>query len=179
ITWFVRNVLPTLRQRVPQAKLLIVGRHPTPQVMELGRVDGVEVVGSVPDVREYMARASVIIAPLLIARGTQNKVLEAMACERAVVCSPGAARGIDATEGQHFLVAHDPTEWVNHIERLMSEPDLRTSIAADARRHVEAHYDWHTCLTPMPQPHAADRHAAPDPPTSHRLLTVSTTHLYT
>ncbi|MBI1337961.1 MAG: TIGR03087 family PEP-CTERM/XrtA system glycosyltransferase [Phycisphaera sp.] len=149
VIWFVKNVLPKLRQRLPGAKFVIVGRHPTPAVMELGRHEGVEVVGSVPDVRQYLSQSAAVIAPLLIARGTQNKVLEAMSCQRAVVCSEQASQGIDAVPGKHLLVAQNPDEWVNHLERLMTEPDYRKGIAGAAREHVEREYSWERALEPM------------------------------
>lgn len=149
ITWFVNEIMPLLRERVPDANLLIVGRHPTPQVQELGRSPGVEVVGSVPDVRVYMQRSSAVIAPLQIARGVQNKVLEAMACRRAVVCSEGAAQGIRATDGKHLLVAREPIQWADHLHRVLTDAALRQSLAAAARAQVEQHYTWEDALAPM------------------------------
>ncbi len=149
ITWFAKNVMPLLRQRVPDATLKIVGRHPTPRVEQLGMIPGVEVVGSVPDVRSYLAEAAVVIAPLQIARGLQNKVLEAMACQRAVVCSPGAAKGIDATPGEHLLVADQPEEWASQLQGVLEDPTRRQVLAQAARRHVEQTYAWDRALTPM------------------------------
>ena len=121
ITWFVETVMPLLRQRVPDAKLLIVGRHPTPAVRSLAGYPGVEVVGSVPDVRPYIEQSAAVIAPLKIARGLQNKVLEAMACAKPVVCSSEAAEGIKATDGEHFLVADMPVQWADHLQRVLTD----------------------------------------------------------
>jgi polysaccharide biosynthesis protein PslH len=149
ITWFVRHVMPLLRQRVPDIHLQIVGRHPTPAITELGRQPGVEVVGSVPDVREYLRDAAAVIAPLRIARGIQNKVLEAMAAERAIVCSPGAAQGLDATPGLHLLVADAPEQWVTHLEKLLNDGAARRQMAAAARAYVQEHHSWEKCLQPM------------------------------
>lgn len=149
VDWFVRQVMPQLRQRVPNVRFMIVGRHPTQAVQELGRFPGVDIIGSVPDVRTYMQQASVIIAPLLIARGVQNKVLEAMACQRPVVCSPGAAQGIDATPGEHMLVADEPTQWVDTLCKLFNDASLRRTIATAARQHVLTHYAWEDRLSPM------------------------------
>jgi sugar transferase (PEP-CTERM/EpsH1 system associated) len=149
ITWFVDNVMPQLRLREPDAKLLIVGRHPTPRVRDLDSRPGVEVVGSVADVRHYLAESSAVIAPLLIARGVQNKVLEAMASARAVVCSPGAAGGIDAVADEHLLVGDEPTQWVEHLSRLLTDTAFRTRLAREARRCVEQRYNWQQCLEPM------------------------------
>jgi sugar transferase (PEP-CTERM/EpsH1 system associated) len=149
IEWFVRNVMPLLRQRVPEATLKIVGRHPTPAVKELGKEPGVEVVGSVPDVRIHMRDSGVVIAPLQLARGVQNKVLEAMSSERAVVCSPAAAQGIEATPGEHLVVADEPRQWVDALERLFSDAAHRQRLAAAARQHIVDHYSWGEQLQPM------------------------------
>lgn len=149
IAWFVHQVMPLLRQREPDIQLQIVGRHPTPAVRELGNQKGVEVVGSVPDVREYLRQGTVIIAPLRIARGVQNKVLEAMACARTVVCSPGAAQGIDAVDGEHFLVADSPEQWAGHLTRLLADAQLRGRLGQAGREYVERNHSWEKCLEPM------------------------------
>ncbi len=90
-----------------------------------------------------------MVVPLRIARGVQNKVLEAMAAARAVLCSPQAAAGIDAVAGEHLLVAGDPAEWVDQLEQLLTDSAKRRRIAEAAHRHVREHYDWDTCLEPM------------------------------
>ena len=149
VTWFVHEVLGRLREQVPDAKFQIIGRHPAPRVEALEDFPGVEVVGSVPDVRAYLSEASVVVAPLRIARGIQNKVLEAMACGRSVICSAPAAEGIDAIDGKHLLIADQPDQWVSQIHRLFDQPSLRQQIAQDARQHVERHYSWHQRLKPL------------------------------
>jgi sugar transferase (PEP-CTERM/EpsH1 system associated) len=146
IVWFAQQVMPVLRRRRPEARLMIVGRHPTAQVKALDGREGVEVVGSVADVREYLRKASVVVAPLRLARGVQSKVLEAMASARAVVCSPAAAEGIVAQEGEHLLVADRPEQWVEKIDMLMSDGRKRRAIAAAARKQIEKVYPWEKCL---------------------------------
>jgi sugar transferase (PEP-CTERM/EpsH1 system associated) len=149
VEWFIENVLPKLRQRIPDATLHVVGRNPTERVKRLSLKEGVEVVGSVPDVRVHLRESSAVIAPLQIARGVQNKVLEAMSSRRAVVCSPGAAQGIDAADGRHLLVARDADQWVSHLEAVFTNRDLRNRIAAAARERVEERYTWDRQLEPM------------------------------
>lgn len=149
IIWFVRQVMPLLKPRVPEMRLLVIGKHPTQAVQALGREPGVEVVGAVSDVRVYLARAAAVIAPLQMARGVQNKVLEGMAAGRAVVCSPHAAKGIDAQPGRDLLVADTPQEWVETLDRLLRETQHRRTIAQAARQRVEDRYAWATCLEPM------------------------------
>lgn len=149
ITRFVHDVLPAVRQRVPDAKLLIVGRNPTRAVQRLGRQPGVEVVGPVADVREAIARCSVMVAPLPIARGVQNKVLEAMACARCVVASPQAFEGIHATPNRHLVVADESAQWTAALARLLTDVPLRQRMAQLARRQMEQHYRWHVTLAPL------------------------------
>lgn len=151
LVWFTRNVFGMLRKRVPDAKLLIVGRHPNQRVKDLGEHPGVQVVGSVPDVRTYLEQASAVITPLQIARGVQNKVLEAMASARVVVGSTAASQGIDAVDGEHLFVADTPGQWVDTIERIFTDSPLRQRVAAAARQRVETGYSWNQCLMPMVQ----------------------------
>lgn len=149
VEWFVENVMPKLLERVPDAVFHIVGRNPTERVKRLSLKPGVEVVGSVPDVRVHLRECSAVIAPLQIARGVQNKVLEAMSSQRAVVCSPGAAQGVEGTDGEHLLVAHTPEQWVQHLENVFTNQDLRRHIAANARQRIEERYTWDKQLEPM------------------------------
>lgn len=149
IVWFVRYVMPRLLNRVEGVRLQIVGRHPTPRVEALQKQPGVEVVGSVPDVREYLRHAAAVIAPLQIARGVQTKVLEAMASGRAVVCSPGAADGIDAADGRHLLVADGVGQWVDNLQRVLTDTGLQSRLSEAARTRVELAYAWENCLKPL------------------------------
>src|SRR5262245_1850211 len=98
LRWFCNSVWPFVRRRMRLAPFFIVGRNPTRRVRRLAGIPGVEVVGTVPDVRPYLRRAAVSIAPLHIARGVQNKVLEALAMGKAVLASPAAAQGLDVQE---------------------------------------------------------------------------------
>ncbi|MFI4859055.1 MAG: TIGR03087 family PEP-CTERM/XrtA system glycosyltransferase, partial [Phycisphaerales bacterium JB063] len=111
VNWFARLVFPNIRAKVSGARFVIVGKDPSASVRVLHKLPGVRVVGAVPDVRPYLHSAAVSVAPMRIAPGVQNKVLEAMACGRPVVCTPQAARGIDATPGEHLLTAHGPDDF--------------------------------------------------------------------
>ncbi len=149
IQWFIKNVIPTLRKKNPNVTLQVVGRHPTAKINELNNVPGVEIVGSVPDVRQYLAGASLVIAPLRIARGIQNKVLEAMASQRTVVCSPAAAQGIIAQDKKHLFVADEPQQWVDTIDNLLNDPKTRQTVGFAAREQVIQEYSWQKALQPM------------------------------
>ena len=123
VRWFAQNVMPLVREKMADATFEIVGRHPTAEVMDLAKLPGagVNVIGPVDDVRTHMADAGIVVAPLRIARGVQNKVLEAMACKRVVICSPQAAEGVQAMDGSHYLVGHGPDQWARHIEWMLND----------------------------------------------------------
>jgi hypothetical protein len=139
---FCQRTLPRLQSRRPSLKLLIVGADPTPAVLRLADLPGVTVTGSVPDVRPYLRRSALMIAPLNIARGTQNKILEAMAMGVPVVTSRIAAAGVDATDGQHFLAASTPEEYVDAIMRVIDDPQLRQRLSIAGRERMLTHHDW-------------------------------------
>lgn len=146
VIWFCENVWPEVHRRFPKAKFEIVGRSPGPDVLALNAIAGVEVVGSVPDVRPYLWSASTIVAPLLIARGVQNKVLEAFAASRPVVASPDALVGLSIDEGTHALRATNPAEWADSICDLLASEFRRSELGVAACKWVAAHHRWDACL---------------------------------
>lgn len=139
---FCTDVLPLLREKRPELKLLIVGADPSPAVRKLGELPGVTVTGSVPDVRPYATRSALTVAPLRIARGTQNKILEAMALGVPVVCSTAAAGGVDASPGEHLLTATTPGEYRDAILRILDDPAERARLAQAGRARVLSNHDW-------------------------------------
>jgi sugar transferase (PEP-CTERM/EpsH1 system associated) len=149
VAWFCRSILPEIRRRVPGARLAIVGSHPTPAVQELARLPGVEVTGFVDDPRTWLARASVSVAPLRIARGIQNKVLEAMAMGLPVVGTRSATQGVDGVHGRDYLVAETAEEQVEAVCGLLRDSERARELGRGARAFVEANYDWETCLRPL------------------------------
>lgn len=139
---FCRQVLPRIQAQRPDAKLFIVGADPIPAIRKLGALPGVTVTGSVPDVRPYVRRSAAMVAPLVIARGTQNKILEAMAMGVPVVTSARAAAGVDAIAGEHLLVAHDAADCAQSVLRLMQDRVLRQRLAQAGRARVLSHHHW-------------------------------------
>jgi glycosyltransferase involved in cell wall biosynthesis len=123
-------------------KLLIVGADPSPAMRRLGELDGVTVTGSVPDVRPYIRRSALMVAPLAIARGTQNKILEAMAMGVPVVTSSAAAGGVDAEADTHFLVADTPQQIADAILRVVEDPRLRERLALAGRQRMLDQHAW-------------------------------------
>ena len=139
---FCANVLPLLRARRPNLKLDIVGADPSPAVRKLGELPGVTVTGSVPDVRPCLRRSALTVAPLNIARGTQNKILEAMAAGVPVVTSRIAAGGVDAAPEEHLLVASTPGEYRDAILRILGDPAERRRLAQAGRARMLSHHTW-------------------------------------
>jgi len=149
ICWFARNVWPGLKKAVPDLRLFIVGRDPTRQVRSLSKHPGVAVTGSVKDVRPYLSAATVAIAPLLMARGIQNKVLEAMAMGRAVVASPAALEGLDVSVGEEVMLADSAEQWHRQLTGLIFDDSARRRIERAARKCVADNYRWETAMEPL------------------------------
>jgi polysaccharide biosynthesis protein PslH len=139
--WFTADVLPGLLQRWPTARFYIVGRSPTPAVEALAG-DKVVVTGTVPDVRPYLQYAAVVVAPLRVARGIQNKILEAMAMERPVIASSECAAAVDAVSGQELLTAISPEDFIDAASRLLESPAACIEIGKAARQRVIDRYSW-------------------------------------
>ena len=148
VQWFVRHVWPALRRQFPQLQFYIVGSAPVPAVTALAKVAGVVVTGKVPDIRPYLAGAALAVAPLRIARGVQNKVLEAMAMGKIVLATPQALEGIAAQPGLELLLARDDAEFIHHAARVLrnacggAAEGSGAAIGVAARQLVLQDYDW-------------------------------------
>ena len=149
VAWFAREMWPTIRAKWPEAEFRIVGRKPSPEVQRLAELPGVKVLGGVPDVRPFVTDASVVVAPMRLGRGIQNKVLEAMAMGKAVIVAPPALAALKAEPGVHLLAATTPQEWVEAVCGLFANPDRCRELGAAAREFVDAHHHWETCLEPL------------------------------
>jgi sugar transferase (PEP-CTERM/EpsH1 system associated) len=139
---FCKAVWPLLKARRPALKLLIVGADPSPEMRRLGELPGVTVTGSVPDVRPYVRGSALMVAPLGIARGTQNKILEAMAMGVPVVTSSAAAGGVDAEAEAHFLVADGAQATADAVLRIVEQPAERARLAEAGRARMLSHHAW-------------------------------------
>ena len=143
---FCKEVLPRVQAQRPTAKLFIVGADPTAAIRKLGELPNVTVTGSVPDVRPFVRRSAVMVAPLSIARGTQNKILEAMAMGVPVVTSSLAAAGVDVVKGEHLLVADDPANCAQALLKLMQDRGERQRLSEAGRARVMSHHHWPTSM---------------------------------
>ncbi len=142
VLWFVGEVWPRITTARPATQFVIVGRDPAPAVRALGEVPGVSVTGKVVDVRPWLARAGVVVAPLMVGGGTRLKVLEAMAMSKAVVATRLAIEGLSVDPGVELEVADAPRDMAATIVGLLDDPARRALLGAAARRRVEFQYRW-------------------------------------
>jgi sugar transferase (PEP-CTERM/EpsH1 system associated) len=149
ICGFADNVLPIVLKTRPEVRLAVVGRNPSSAVRRLADRPNITVTGAVADVRTWLAAADIAVAPLEIARGIQNKVLEAMAMARPVVASAAAFQGINAVSGRDLIVTDRPEAQAWHILDLLAHPSDAAEIGAAARRRMERHYRWEAQLAPL------------------------------
>jgi len=146
----IERIVPALRTLHPAARFHVVGRAPVSELIAHHGVDGVRVWGEVPDVRPFLAGADVILAPLSIARGVQNKVLEAMAMARPVLASTAAATGLPGKGGVHFAAADDDDAFVERALDLVARPETARAMGDAARRLVVESASWPAMLAQLP-----------------------------
>ena len=160
----IERLLPAIRENHPGAAFHVVGRAPKAALRAHDGRGGVRVWGEVPDVRPFLAAADLVIAPLEIARGVQNKVLEAMAMARPVLLTPGAATGIAARDGEHFAVAETDAELVERAHDLLRDRAAAEAMGKAARRFVLEQMSWPAMLARLPaivgRESSEGRHAA-------------------
>lgn len=144
VQWFVQDVFPAIRSAIPHAAFYIVGNRPSEAVRRLEQHDGVIVTGFVDDVRPYLAHARAVVAPLRVARGVQNKVLEAMAMARPVLLTPAAMEGIDADPQREVLLCEAVDAFPERLQEVLA--GQHNSIGRQARQRVLADFSWESNL---------------------------------
>jgi sugar transferase (PEP-CTERM/EpsH1 system associated) len=142
VEYFARKIFPIVRKHVSGAELRIVGTNPSHAVRDLTTLPGVTVTGHVPDVRPYLFDAAVAVAPLRLARGTQNKILESMAMGIPVVATAVAAKGVAAVPGEHLLVADAAEQFASEVIKVLENEALGKSLSEAAHRQVEKTHSW-------------------------------------
>jgi sugar transferase (PEP-CTERM/EpsH1 system associated) len=149
VTWFCREVWPVVRRRFADAQFIIVGRRPCRSIQRLSSEPGVTLVGDVPDVRPYLDQATVVVAPLRIARGIQNKVLEALAVGKPVVATPQAVTGLDVMADVHLLQAETVDQWASKLGLLFDDGSEFQRLGEAGRAFVCERHRWAHCLEPL------------------------------
>jgi len=139
---FVHDILPFIHTHRPDVKLCVVGKDPPREVRALAQNPSIVVTGSVPDIRPYLQRATVAVAPLTYGAGIQNKVLEAMACATPVVATPQAVSALNVLPGRDVLLAREPAAFAETVLDLLEAPQQQRQIGEAGRRYVEKHHPW-------------------------------------
>jgi glycosyltransferase involved in cell wall biosynthesis len=142
VVYFVREIFPLIQRKVPNAKFYIVGSYPSSAVLELARVKNVMVTGRVEDLRPWLAKATIFVAPIRLGRGMRGKIPEAMAMRKPVVGSSVAFAGLEATDGKQALIADDPSDFAEKVIKLLKDSRLREEIAENGYALVRARYRW-------------------------------------
>jgi sugar transferase (PEP-CTERM/EpsH1 system associated) len=152
VLFFIREILPRIQQSIPCVTLTIVGSNPTAEIQSLPRIhSNIVVTGCVDSVQPYVVNSAVFVAPMRIARGVQNKILEAMAMGVPVVTTSLGFEGITATPGRDIFVEDLPESFANRVIELMLDDRLRTLTSEHSRRVVESYYDWSQNLEKLEQ----------------------------
>ncbi len=142
LEWFCSRVWPGVRQARPDSTLTIYGFQPSEQVRKLGKAGGVRVVPDLPDLRDEIVGHQVVVLPFVSGGGIKNKLLEAAAMGKAVVCTPRTCSGLRGADGTPFRQAHSPTQWVHELLSLWADAGLRDQLGAAGRRWVMEHHTW-------------------------------------
>ncbi len=138
VKWFVKYVFPVIREKLSNIQFYIVGSNPTPEVRSLEKISDVIVTGSVSDIRPYICYSNLVVAPMRIARGIQNKVLEAMSLAKQVLVTSAAAEGICATPGLHLFIANNENDYAKYAVKLLEKKNKNS----EARKLVIDNYSW-------------------------------------
>ncbi len=142
VEWFAADVWPIVRRIMPEAKFIVAGAPVHARVKALAEQPDITVMGFVDDMAQTIAGAGLVVAPLLTARGVQNKVLEGMAMGKAVIATPAAKEGIDAAHGEHLMVADGAGDFAEAVIKLLQRPQEAAKLGTAARAHMTAHYGW-------------------------------------
>ncbi len=143
MTFFCKSIFPLIRTKIPETRLLIVGRNPADEILDLEkRIPGIEVTGTVEDIRPYLAQSQVYVCPLKSGAGIKNKILEAWAAGLPIVATSLSCEGIEVSPGEDILVADDIQGFVKAVVRLLEDESLRKKLAEKGRKKVVERYDW-------------------------------------
>jgi polysaccharide biosynthesis protein PslH len=140
--YFCREIFPLIKNMIPNFAVTFVGRNPPQDVIDLQRIAGVSITGTVDDVRPYIEKSGVYIVPLRIGGGSRLKILEALAMRRAVVSTTIGAEGLEIRDNEHLLIADSPQKFADQVVRLISNAPLRTRLGKAGREAVEKSYGW-------------------------------------
>lgn len=142
VVWFAKQIWPSVLDKYSKARFIIAGMNPSISVKELEKNDGIEVTGFVDEILPYYHLSDYFVAPFRLARGVQNKVLQAFACGLPVISTSMGAEGIDCVQNEHILIANNEVEFLSAIEKLENDKTFRTAIKKSALTLIHEHYSW-------------------------------------
>ncbi len=145
VLFFARECWPLIKAHIPEATWQIVGSSPPPEIERLAELPGISVTGTVPDVKPFLAAASVVVAPLLIGSGTRLKILEALAVQKAVVSTSLGCEGLAVEARKHLMVADQPELFAQAVVDLLQQAEKRVCLGSAGRALVKAEYSWEWC----------------------------------
>ena len=149
VIWFVNTCWPSIITQHPKAKFIIAGMNPSADISQLANDKSIEVTGFVEDILPYYHQADIFVAPFRLARGVQNKVLQAFACALPVISTPMGAEGILCQADQDILIAETPEEFIAQANQLISQPEIADTIGQSALQLIKNHYSWQSQLQPL------------------------------
>lgn len=149
VLWFTRHCWPKIKKEIPEAKLTIAGMNPEYKISALAKDKSIEITGFVNDIMPYFNRADIFIAPFQIARGVQNKVLQAMSCGIPVVSTTLGAEGIMVEDNENMLLCESSSEFIEACWRLANDKNMRSTIGSKANKTITEHYSWASILKPL------------------------------
>jgi sugar transferase (PEP-CTERM/EpsH1 system associated) len=142
VTYFVKDIFPLIRAQKPSTRAVFVGRKPPEFIRAYNEIDGIEITGSVDDIRPFVHAAAVYIVPLRIGGGTRLKILDAMAMHKPIVSTLVGAEGLEVTDGENILLAESAAGFAERVVRLLDDRTLQSKLAAAGRALVESRYGW-------------------------------------
>ena len=142
VLWFSREIFPALKKRFPELTMSVVGRNPAADVKQLVKISGIEITGTVDDVKPYMGQAEVMIVPLRVGGGTRVKIFEGMAAGLPIVSTRIGAEGLPVRDGENIFLADTPDTTIEKISVLLEKPELRSRMGASAAQFVTDNYSW-------------------------------------
>ena len=172
VMYFLRSILPRIRQEIPEVRFSIVGRRPSDKLRAVGSEPGIQVTGRVEDIRPYVYEGAVYVVPLRIGSGTRLKIFEAMAMGKAIVSTSRGAEGLPISDGHNIFIADTPEEFARKVVLLLRSPAERSRLGAAARKLVEARYSWASVAAEF---EAVLQHLVTQEPAPREYVTAPTT----
>lgn len=150
VLWFALSMWPKIKEAYADARFIIAGMQPSSRIQQLEKIPGIEVTGYVDDILPFYHQASIFVAPFRLARGVQNKILQAMACGLPIVTTPLGAEGINCEPGVHLLTASTAEAFIESVKYLQSNKRLQLTMQSKARELIQTHYSWDSVLQKLP-----------------------------